>query len=608
MTVYNKTTNFAVKDGLLSGDSNKIVRGSEINTEFTNIETALDSLALTTATNGADMIGYSPDMTGGNGTISKKVKQRISVDAGFPAGFNPAISDTLTHFTSAFARATAQGGGDVWLDSPVYLTTDKISIPTGVHLRGHGAGQYPVGAFATDPDFVNLAKTRIVADAAFPASTPLVEMRTPNDALYSNHACGIHGIFLDCANEADFGFDHVSVKHSEIEDIVVFRAIVRGILEDCLVSAITGTAQAGTATTITLQTNASTRDSLYNNQDVTITAGTGVGQTRTFSDYVGSTQVGTVSVAWTTTPDATSVYSITGDAPTEGQAGANQFNSWDRVTVWNGQSANSAVSWIQQGNTGQNVNQNSYDLIKLVHWNGDGLQIWNADTNLVKKIDTFSLGTGVGVRLKGNEKNVTEFARGNLILFAQLAGSGTGGLISESGTATGAKNNTCLLYSSGNGAPNPVVQTGSTFWYLTDGGVSTTSDWLTWTPTVSFVTPGDLTVSYAVQVARYKRIGKTVFVEIRLQFTPTYTTASGDFLITGLPYVAGSGLGISAWGLQIHAASTGMTWGASKTMISGRVQAGASNIKLGGMGSGQAFANLTTVEMPTGTVKLLEIS
>ena len=37
---YSKTTNFTLKDTLLTGDPNKIVRGSEIDTEFDNIEQA----------------------------------------------------------------------------------------------------------------------------------------------------------------------------------------------------------------------------------------------------------------------------------------------------------------------------------------------------------------------------------------------------------------------------------------------------------------------------------------------------------------------------------------------------------------------------------------
>lgn len=73
----------------------------------------------------------------------------------------------------------------------------------------------------------------------------------------------------------------------------------------------TGTAQAGSSTTITLKSASSSTDDYYNGLYITITGGTGSGQIRTIHDYVGSTKVVTVDRAWTTAPDATSTYSLT---------------------------------------------------------------------------------------------------------------------------------------------------------------------------------------------------------------------------------------------------------------------------------------------------------
>lgn len=72
----------------------------------------------------------------------------------------------------------------------------------------------------------------------------------------------------------------------------------------------TGTATAGGAATVTLPANASIYDDWYNDKIVAITSGTGSGQTRTISDYNGTTKVATVSLAWDTQPDATSVVEI----------------------------------------------------------------------------------------------------------------------------------------------------------------------------------------------------------------------------------------------------------------------------------------------------------
>ena len=71
----------------------------------------------------------------------------------------------------------------------------------------------------------------------------------------------------------------------------------------------TGTAQAGTATTIQLAQTASGTDDIYNGMTVYISSGTGDGQIKTITDYVGSTKTATVST-WTTNPASDSVYEV----------------------------------------------------------------------------------------------------------------------------------------------------------------------------------------------------------------------------------------------------------------------------------------------------------
>lgn len=78
----------------------------------------------------------------------------------------------------------------------------------------------------------------------------------------------------------------------------------------------TGTAQAGSSTTITLKAATSfTSNDQPNGMFITITSGTGAGQTRHVEDYVASTKVATVTPAWTTAPNSTSGYKIQPFAP-----------------------------------------------------------------------------------------------------------------------------------------------------------------------------------------------------------------------------------------------------------------------------------------------------
>jgi hypothetical protein len=78
--------------------------------------------------------------------------------------------------------------------------------------------------------------------------------------------------------------------------------------EDTTTGAITGTATAGAASTITLAVGASAVDGFYNGWSIEITGGTSSGDFRTITDYVGSTRVATVAEAWTTPTDNTSTY------------------------------------------------------------------------------------------------------------------------------------------------------------------------------------------------------------------------------------------------------------------------------------------------------------
>lgn len=71
-----------------------------------------------------------------------------------------------------------------------------------------------------------------------------------------------------------------------------------------------GTAQAGAAGSITLPANYPAVDGVFNGQKISITSGTGAGQTRTLGVYTGSTKIATVTSNWTVNPDATSVFSL----------------------------------------------------------------------------------------------------------------------------------------------------------------------------------------------------------------------------------------------------------------------------------------------------------
>lgn len=83
-----------------------------------------------------------------------------------------------------------------------------------------------------------------------------------------------------------------------------------GFSPTAFAAAVTGTAQAGATSTITLASGASASNDFYRGTVIRTTGGTGPGQTRQIVSYVGSTKVATVTPDWTVEPDNTTTYSI----------------------------------------------------------------------------------------------------------------------------------------------------------------------------------------------------------------------------------------------------------------------------------------------------------
>ena len=93
----------------------------------------------------------------------------------------------------------------------------------------------------------------------------------------------------------------------------------------------TGTAQAGGASTITLDAGASAVDNFYNTEVIFILSGTGAGQSRKINSYVGTTKVATLTSAWATAPDATSIFIIFPESVETG-TGATAQQVWEYAT------------------------------------------------------------------------------------------------------------------------------------------------------------------------------------------------------------------------------------------------------------------------------------
>ena len=126
----------------------------------------------------------------------------------------------------------------------------------------------------------------------------------------------------------------------------------------------------------------------------------------------------------------------------------------------------------------------------------------------------------------------------------------------------------------------------------------------TFTPAITFATPGNLSVSYSNQIGRYEVRGSKCFVEILLSTSAfTHTTASGGLRITGLPFAAAAssndGSALTGFG--------GITK-ANFTQFGILTQNNQTYCVVYASGSGQAFTAVTYSDVPTGGTVFLKVA
>jgi hypothetical protein len=118
----------------------------------------------------------------------------------------------------------------------------------------------------------------------------------------------------------------------------------------------------------------------------------------------------------------------------------------------------------------------------------------------------------------------------------------------------------------------------------------------TWVPVVTCVTPGNLTIVYSVQAGHVVRIGAFILLTFRIGTTTfTHTTASGDVIITGVPFAhTAVDAAVSTGAMQLNVTKATYTQ-FPIIMIS------ASGLKIGAIGSGVANSTVAITNCPTGT-------
>lgn len=211
-------------------------------------------------------------------TVTIPIIKRAVVDFAVSADWTPAAGDV---------KVSIDGGAAVNIGTlPTAVTMGNTAYWKFVGTTGEATGKIIIVT-------VGDSATKAVEDQAFVIET-------------YGHASALHALNLNSAT--------VTVGAMSA-DVVTASALAADAVAEVgtYMQAEHGTAQAGASGTITLAAGASATNSYYSGRGaiVFIRSGTGAGQDRPISAYVGSTKVASVTPNWTTAPDNTSVYDIT---------------------------------------------------------------------------------------------------------------------------------------------------------------------------------------------------------------------------------------------------------------------------------------------------------
>lgn len=235
------------------------------------------------------------------------------------------------------------------------------------------------------------------------------------------------------------------------------------------------------------------------------------------------------------------------------------------------------------------------------------------------------LSTGVTGQLPlangGSNANLTA-SNGGIVYssssaMAILSGTATAGQMLRSGSSaapswsTNTFPNTTpvsnLLYAtSANVVGNLATQNNAV---LTTNG-SGVPTWVTsqtsYTPTITFFVPGDLSVVYTKQLGTYYRLGNLVFVQCQIEFTPTYTTAGSGFFIS-LPVTVATNGSYGGACFNADPSAANLVYPAGTTKLDPFAVPSSTTMAITASGSAVANTQLSTTQILSGVAYAFNI-
>jgi hypothetical protein len=166
MSNYTKATNFATKDTLTSGDPLKIVKGTEINTEFDNISTAIATKADTASPTFTGTVTIPTLSVSGTSTLTGVSTLTAQPILSSLTASKPVFTDSSKGLVSTGTLGADQGGTGVANNAASTIT---ISGNFGTTFTVSGAYNYTLPA-ATGT-LVNLATIQTLTNKTLTSPT-----------------------------------------------------------------------------------------------------------------------------------------------------------------------------------------------------------------------------------------------------------------------------------------------------------------------------------------------------------------------------------------------------------------------------------------------------
>ena len=190
MTNYTKTTNFATKDTLPSGNANKIVKGTEIDTEFNNIATAVATKADTA---GPTLTGTTTFETLSDGSISITAFVDEDNMASDSATLLPTQQSVKAYVDSQVTAQDldfqADSGGALSID----LDSETLTFTGGTGVDTSGSGN--AVTFAIDSTVATLTGSQTLSNKTL--ATPVVSGNLTTNGLIDGRDVATDGTKLD---------------------------------------------------------------------------------------------------------------------------------------------------------------------------------------------------------------------------------------------------------------------------------------------------------------------------------------------------------------------------------------------------------------------------